>query len=279
MLCLKRRIQMAYGYEEKSKYNGYFPFSAEYSDHPARMNAHWHSRIELMFFYSTSGCRYNCRGKNFDIQSGDLIIANSAELHECADFGKSEVCCITAAPDILAKYKGVRFRNHIRGDIRIAAVFDRLKSAFGDKTFEFLLASCVYEIFAILISDYICDNISERKKNGYNISYDIINEIMLYIENNLSEKLTADRLAARANLSPGRFFHVFKEVAGASPAEYIEKMRLSHAVCLLSNDAADISEIACECGFTDHSYFSHRFKKHFGCTPKEFRSKTPETEN
>lgn len=263
---------MGYGYEEKQTLNKYFPFRAQYSESPTRMNAHWHSQIELMFFYSSDGCQYRCRSQTFNVKSGDLVIANSAELHECIDFGNSSVCCLTIDTDILAEYKGILFLNHIQGNLQIYKIFEKLKQAFNEpETFNFILASCVYEIFAILIKNYTYDNISCRKKQGYNISHQVINKILNYIENNLSEKFTTEILAAHSNLSPGRFYHVFKEITGVTPTEYIEKIRLSHAVCLLSNSDMNILEIALECGFSDQSYFSYRFKKHFNCSPKEYR--------
>ena len=83
--------------------------------------------------------------------------------------------------------------------------------------------------------------------------------------------LRAEVLAERAHMSVGRFQHIFKEVAGVSPAEYTEKMRIARAKELLTGGSCDISEIAFKCGFSEHSYFSKRFKKYTGVTPRQTR--------
>lgn len=260
------------GYEEISVRNERFPFWVMCSDGPERMNAHWHSQIEFMFFYNTDGCDYRCRDKTFRVKSGDLLVANSAEIHECADFGKSSVCCITADINMLDRYKGVRFCNHIQNDERIAAVFDRLKRVYNDALVsEFACAGCIYELFAILLRDYVLENTSERKKKNYINSNETVMRVMLYVKNNVSERLDAGVLASEANLSCSRFYRVFREVTGVTPAEYVERTRISHALCLLLNTQKSISEIAFESGFADHSYFAHRFKKYMGMTPAEYR--------
>lgn len=84
--------------------------------------------------------------------------------------------------------------------------------------------------------------------------------------------LRAEVLAERAHMSVGRFQHIFKEVAGVSPAEYTEKMRIARAKELLTDGSCDISEIAFKCGFSEHSYFSKRFKKYTGVTPTAYKT-------
>ncbi len=84
--------------------------------------------------------------------------------------------------------------------------------------------------------------------------------------------LRAEVLAERAHMSVGRFQHIFKEVAGVSPAEYTEKMRIARAKELLTGGSCDISEIAFKCGFSEHSYFSKRFKKYTGVTPTAYKT-------
>ena len=64
------------------------------SPHP--MKPHSQSELELMYFYSTTGCRYDCRGNVFSPKSGDLIIVNPREMHACGDWGQNcfAICVI-----------------------------------------------------------------------------------------------------------------------------------------------------------------------------------------
>lgn len=95
------------GYEERHVYSQHFPFRVQCSNHPLRMPPHWHSAIELMYFYATEGCEYRCRDSVIPVRGRELIVANSTEVHECRDFGRSSVCCITIAPEMLGEYQGV----------------------------------------------------------------------------------------------------------------------------------------------------------------------------
>ena len=49
------------------------------------------------------------------------------------------------------------------------------------------------------------------------------------------------------------------------------KVRLEHAIVLLSNTDKPIDEIAYECGFKSTSYFSYAFKKEFLVSPLKYR--------
>ena len=252
-------------------YDGCFPFKVLYSDNPHRMNAHWHSQIEFMYFYETNGCEYKCKDKKINVQCHDLIVANSAEIHECLDFNDSVVCCVIADLKMLGEYSDVIFKNLIRNDTGITLLFDKLAGAVGKKSFNLMCAGCIYEIFSVLTEKYILYDTSERKKDNRILLHKTIGSVLSLIENSLSENLSVDTLAAAAHLSPGRFAHVFKEYTGASPGEYVEKARLSLAMRLLGNTDLGISEIAYKCGFSDHSYFAYRFKRYTGLSPRDFR--------
>lgn len=256
-------------------YGGDFPFELICSNNPHRMNAHWHPEIELMFFRETNGCEYKCKDKKITVQKNDLIIANSAEVHECADFGNSVVCCIIADLKMLGEYSGISFENHVRNDSEITEAFNRITASAGKKTFNMICASCIYDILSVLTEKYAVGDVSEKQSTKRTEIHKTIQEVLSYIENNLSDNLEVNMLAGKAHLSAGRFCHVFKARTGVSPAEYVEKARLSYAVKLLSETSSGICEIAYRCGFSDHSYFSHRFKKYIGVSPSEYRKNIP----
>lgn len=263
------------GVKQNIIYSSCFPFKIMYSKNPQRMNAHWHSQIEFMFFYDTDGCEYRCRDKKIMVQKNDLIIANSSEVHECLDFGNSAVCCVIADLKMLGEYSGISFENLVRNDRKITGAFNKIIVSADKKTFNMICASCIYDIFSELTEKYSVGDISEKQSAKRSEIHKTIQEVLSYIENNLSDNLEVKTLSAKAHLSTGRFCHVFKTCTGVSPAEYVEKARLSYAVKLLSETSSGICEIAYRCGFSDHSYFSHRFKKYIGISPSEYRKITP----
>ncbi len=115
------------------------------------------------------------------------------------------------------------------------------------------------------------------RKNAYMLSggsdtnkrFDIVCE---YIHNNFSEKLTLKELATKCNLSESRFSHLFTELFGISPKQYIMNVRMENAKELLLDSDMSILEIGSAVGLDDQNYFSRIFKKHCGLSPTEFRN-------
>ena len=62
-----------------------------------------------------------------------------------------------------------------------------------------------------------------------------------------------------------------KVLTGKTPMEWVMEYRLNKALQLLQdhNDEKNISEVAYEVGFTDPSYFTKKFRDHFGLLPSQ----------
>jgi AraC family transcriptional regulator of arabinose operon len=91
----------------------------------------------------------------------------------------------------------------------------------------------------------------------------------------LEPSLAADltRLARGAGLSPSRFAHLFRDGAGMSPGRWAELVRLRAAVSLLLSTDEPIGAIAERVGYADQFYFSTRFRRRFGASPRDFRAR------
>ncbi|MBW7475391.1 AraC family transcriptional regulator [Paenibacillus oenotherae] len=96
--------------------------------------------------------------------------------------------------------------------------------------------------------------------------------ITSYFSLNLSEPLTLQDMAGRANLSVSRFSATFKKRYGMSPHQYLLHMRVNHAMELLRNTELNQEEIASYCGFADLHHFSKTFKKRSGYSPGQWKS-------
>ena len=68
-----------------------------------------------------------------------------------------------------------------------------------------------------------------------------------------------------------RFNHVFKDITGYSPNQYLIKIRIDRAKQLLSDENLSVKETAEIVGYTDINYFSRLFKKSTGVSPKGFK--------
>lgn len=92
-----------------------------------------------------------------------------------------------------------------------------------------------------------------------------------YVRDNLDQKIHIVQLAKLANLSQSQLERTFKTVLNMSPIQFVQKMRLEHAIRLLANHQLTVTQISLNCGYGDHSAFSRQFKQFTGMSPIKFR--------
>jgi len=80
-----------------------------------------------------------------------------------------------------------------------------------------------------------------------------------------------EKEAARLYLSYAHFRHIFKNILGIAPWNYVLECRLHHAAVLIAETNKRISEIAFESGFNDKFYFSRKFQVRYHKSPTEYR--------
>ena len=100
-----------------------------------------------------------------------------------------------------------------------------------------------------------------------------LNDALLFIESNLSQKLSINIIAEISRWSRWQLQRLFVEHTGMTIAQYIRQRRL--AICakkLLSSQDKHI-DIAISSGFESEISFSRCFKQHFNCTPGQYRKR------
>ncbi|MFD1887905.1 AraC family transcriptional regulator [Paenibacillus wenxiniae] len=85
------------------------------------------------------------------------------------------------------------------------------------------------------------------------------------------EPITVGELMRRAGVGRWQYSTLFRRFTGLSPLEYVNAIRLEHARKLLSQTDDPLREIARGVGFRDEYYFSRRFTRFMGVSPKEYR--------
>lgn len=93
------------------------------------------------------------------------------------------------------------------------------------------------------------------------------------IHEQFAQPLTVAALARHSGLSPSRFAHHFRRQTGDTPQRYLELRRLGRARELLEFTQAPVGEIARQVGYDNPFYFTLRFKRHTGASPRAWRAK------
>ncbi|MNP21339.1 HTH-type transcriptional regulator ChbR [compost metagenome] len=94
-----------------------------------------------------------------------------------------------------------------------------------------------------------------------------------YIRTHFHQPIALDELTEIAGISVAQLERYCKRVFHLTPRQLIHKVRLEHAHRLLHTDLP-ITEVALQCGYTDHSAFSRQFKLLTGFTPRQYRQAT-----
>lgn len=85
-------------------------------------------------------------------------------------------------------------------------------------------------------------------------------------------ELSLEMAAASLGVNRTKINDILKEELGLTFSAYLNKLRLTEAARLLSeNEEANVSEIAYSVGYNNVSYFNKLFKTEYGCVPKTFK--------
>ncbi|PTX94524.1 AraC family transcriptional regulator [Opitutus sp. ER46] len=98
-----------------------------------------------------------------------------------------------------------------------------------------------------------------------------LNRVLLYIEQHRAEKLTLERLATVACLSPFHFHRIFRAMVGESTGRYVQRIRLETAAVNLQTTSRTVLEIALDAGYESTAAFSRAFQERFGMAPSACR--------
>ena len=79
-------------------------------------------------------------------------------------------------------------------------------------------------------------------------------------------------LVAETHYNHAYFLKLFKRETGQTLISYITDLRMNHASHLLLTSDMTIIQIANTVGYTNHSFFSQKFRKYFLTTPEQYRS-------
>lgn len=98
-------------------------------------------------------------------------------------------------------------------------------------------------------------------------------DLLTWLADHHHEPLTVEDMASQAGMSPRTFARVFVAETGDTPALYLEKLRLEHAVRLLETTSTSLDMIAQACGFTGHEQLRRAFQRHKGITPQAYQQR------
>jgi len=99
-----------------------------------------------------------------------------------------------------------------------------------------------------------------------------LNKVIDYINANLDEALSLEKMAQLANYSQFHFHRLFKTIIGETVNKYVQRLRIEKAaVQLVLNKNKTITEIAFDCGFSSSQSLAKVFSQYFKMSASKWR--------
>jgi AraC-like DNA-binding protein len=102
---------------------------------------------------------------------------------------------------------------------------------------------------------------------------DLVEATKLVVNERIDSLPSLKDLARSVDCSPFHLSRVFQQGTGLSLRRYIGRIRTSIAAERLATGERDLTELALDLGYTDHSHFTNSFRKSWGVPPSRFRAR------
>jgi transcriptional regulator GlxA family with amidase domain len=101
----------------------------------------------------------------------------------------------------------------------------------------------------------------------------MVEQAQVYIESQLSEKISVEKLSAKFSIGRRNFDRRFIKATGNTPIEYAQRVKIESAKKALETSRKTVNEVMYEVGYSDVKAFREVFRKITGISPLEYRSK------
>jgi len=134
-----------------------------------------------------------------------------------------------------------------------------------------LYADSLANVLAVhLLRKYTAAGI-ELPHRGGGLSGRKLREVTSFMSENCTRDLRLEDLAGVAEISTFHFAREFKKMTGASPHQYLMKLRIQRAQSLLKESSLPLIEVGLQSGFSHQSHFTRLFRRFTGTTPQSYR--------
>lgn len=100
-----------------------------------------------------------------------------------------------------------------------------------------------------------------------------IMQAQVFIEKNVSEKISVEELAVRFAIGKRHFERRFKKATSNTPVEYIQRVKIEAAKKHFETSRKNVNEVMYEVGYSDMKSFRTVFRKITGLSPIEYRNR------
>lgn len=246
-------------------------------------------------FYQEKGTNYNFSGEkhsyweltyvdkgellttidrvSYHLKQGDLIFYAPMQFHTQSTFEK-----------ISSSYLTINFKmNFNHADLLCNKIFSLKRDSYfivtrlieelsNDNLYSNDLSLCYLKELIIQMLRLDNSHFHSKPTTHMQQTYEneLLNDILLYIDDNIYEKISVSTLCDHFCISTSMLHSLFRKNMNNTAKNYINELKLSKSKELIRNSTHTLSEISEMLGFSSIHYFSKKFKSYFNISPTEY---------
>lgn len=217
-----------------------------------------------------------CKGREYDLQAGDLVLFNPRDSHYCAPVGKEllDYRAVNVNPQVMTDaFKEIMEKDYAPHFVQNVVYQSEIAVSVGD-IYDAILADATRmqkeEAFFYLLEQVFqkyTDSSELLKKPEPDVQ---IKKLCAYMEQHFSENITLEDLLTMTSYGKSYLLRSFTKQMGISPYRYLQTIRIDKAKKFLEQGIEPI-DAAAMAGFSDQSHFTNFFKSFIGLTPKQYQ--------
>ena len=249
------------------------------------VSTHYHQNPEV-FYVLTGELKVQIDETTFLMKQGDILLINANKRHTMN--GNEELLGARFDLDfhLLAEYmesmqllfwcNSVADKNAAYADLR--EVFDQILSRYFEKDEKSALdlQALYFQAAHILTSNFLVKADDTRLNMDDSQDRQRVRQIQNYIQANYQSQISLNNLADQLYLSNAYLSKYVKKHLGLTFMEYLNNVRLFHAVDELLYTKKNMTHIALDNGFPTSATFTKAFRDIYGEAPSEYRRKMRE---
>ncbi len=246
---------------------------------------HWHESIELLFILSGK-VSLSLGSFVYELKAEDIIVINSNEIHSTSSLEDNLILALQIPVEYLKAH--IEINDSIRFHCNSFLFSEDQQNRFNpirtllakmlwtynknERGKELKLQSLLLDLLHLLYRNFSLET-SEPNLKSSEKYFDRLSRILSYINENYSQDISLNSLAKQEYLSVSYLSKFFKKYVGSTFLDYLNSIRLEHAVQELLYTDYPISQIVLQNGFPNEISFLNLFKKVYSDTPGQYRKK------
>ena len=237
---------------------------------------HWHRSIEI-FAVQEGELDFILDTTHYHLGEGEFIIVNSNEVHAIHANRPNHTIVLQIPLNQFASYfTGEQFiwfsHSERTYDEQVACLIFRMYKVYRMQTdgYDFEILSMFYQLLHILVKKYRKLDVQDELLKS-NQQLNRLGMITSYLKDHYMEDISLGKLAGIFGYSPSYLSKMFARYAGINYKDYLQNIRLEHAVKDLENTDKQIVDIAFDHGFANSKAFTNLFRKRYGMLTSEYR--------